>query len=166
MKLSLVATSIIALTLSTSAYALDIKFADEAWGDVNIPEGQQCQKFGGVNPSTPEWIVSGIPSGSDAILLAYSDRDSEKMNNGGHGQMKFAINSTNESVEVPSVPGHTFDIPPEFTMTEAHRSPGWDIEGAYMPPCSGGKGHAYYVTIKTLKGDMVTAETVVEMGKY
>jgi hypothetical protein len=51
-------------------------------------------------------------------------------------------------------------------MIEAHRGPGWDKEGAYMPPCSGGKGHAYYVTIKTLKGDQVTAETIVEMGKY
>ena len=51
-------------------------------------------------------------------------------------------------------------------MIEAHRGPGWDKEGAYMPPCSGGKDHAYYVTIKTLKGGQVTAETVVEMGKY
>jgi len=51
-------------------------------------------------------------------------------------------------------------------MIEVYRGLGWDKEGAYMPPCSGGKGHAYYVTIKTLKCDKVIAETVVEMGKY
>ena len=51
-------------------------------------------------------------------------------------------------------------------MIEAHRGPGWDKEGAYMPPCSGGKDHAYYVTIKTLKDDVVTAGTVIEEGRY
>ena len=159
-------TVIIVLMFSANALALDIQFADNSWDGVTIPEGQQCQKFGGVNPSTPKWIVSDIPAGSDTIILEYSDRESERMNNGGHGKMSFAINSSAEKVEIPSVPGHTFEIPAGFTMIEAHRGPGWDREGAYMPPCSGGKGHAYYVTIKTLKGDQVTAETIVEMGKY
>lgn len=166
MKFNSIMALTIVLTFSFSAFALDVKLADKAWDGVKIPEGQQCQKFGGVNPSTPKWIVSDIPAGSDAIILEYSDRDSERMNNGGHGKMRFAINSTAKKVELPSVPGHTFEIPAGFTMIEAHRGPGWDKEGAYMPPCSGGKGHAYYVTIKTLKGDKVTAETIKEMGKY
>ena len=166
MKFNLSMVFIIGLTLSANAFALDVKFADKAWDGVNIPGGQQCQKFGGVNPSTPKWIVSDIPAGSDVIILEYSDRDSERMNNGGHGKMRFVINSTAEKVEIPSVPGHTFQLSAGFTIIEAHRGPGWDKEGAYMPPCSGGKDHAYYVTVKTLKGDKVTAETVVEMGKY
>jgi hypothetical protein len=166
MKFKLLMTVIIVLMFSASALALDIQFADNSWDGGTVPEGQQCQKFGGVNPSTPKWIVSDIPASSDTIILEYSDRDSERMNNGGHGKMSFAIDSSAEKVEIPSVPGHTFEIPSGFTMIEAHRGPGWDKEGAYMPPCSGGKGHAYYVTIKTLKGDQVTAETIVEMGKY
>jgi hypothetical protein len=89
-----------------------------------------------------------------------------KMNNGGHGMMSFELNSPTAESEIPSVPGHTFDIPDGFTMIEAHRSPGWDKAGAYMPPCSGGKGHAYYVTVKMLEGDKVVAETILEMGKY
>jgi len=157
---------IIVLTFSTNASALDVKFTDNIWNGVNIPEGQQCQKFGGMNPSTPKLIVSDIPTGSNAIILEYSDRDAKKMDNGGHGKMKFVINSTSGKVEIPSVPGHTFEIPSGFTMIEAHRGAGWDKEGAYMPPCSGGKGHAYYLTIKSLKDDKVTAETVIEMGKY
>lgn len=39
-----------------------------------------------------------------------------------------------------------------------------------MPPCSGGKGHAYYVTVKAVQfdGEKATelATSVVEMGKY
>lgn len=166
MKFSLLMAVIVVFSLSTNAFAIDVKFADNAWDGVKVPEGQQCQKFGGINPSTPRLIISDIPAGSDAILLEYSDRDSKKMNNGGHGVMRFKINTTAENVEIPVVPGHTFEIPTEFTMVQAHRGAGWDIEGAYMPPCSGGKGHAYYVTIKILNDGKVTAETILEMGKY
>jgi phosphatidylethanolamine-binding protein (PEBP) family uncharacterized protein len=166
MKLHVLVAFLITLSFSTNASAIEVKFAESVWDGVNIPEGQQCQKFGGNNPSTPALIVSDVPAGSNAIVLEYSDRDSEKMDKGGHGKMRFVIDSNVERVEIPSVPGHSFDLPPEFTIIEAHRGAGWDIEGAYMPPCSGGKGHAYYLTIKTLTDDKVTAETVVEMGKY
>lgn len=166
MKLRLLMVLFFVFALSTNASALDVKFADTAWDGVKIPEGQQCQKFGGINPSTPKWLVSDIPAGSDTIVLEYSDRDSKKMNNGGHGVMSFKINAATENVEIPVVPGHTFEIPAGFTMVQAHRGAGWDIEGAYMPPCSGGKGHAYYVTVKALKDAKVTAETIVEMGAY
>lgn len=166
MEFIMLMTLILVLSFSTNASAIDIEFADTAWDGVKVPEGQQCQKFGGNNPSTPEWIVTDIPVGSNVIVLEYSDRDSKKMNNGGHGMMSFTIDSTAEKVEIPSIPGHTFEIPSEFTMIEAHRGAGWDEAGAYMPPCSGGKGNAYYVTIRTMKDDMVTAETVVEMGTY
>ncbi|MDF1690649.1 MAG: hypothetical protein P1U35_13690 [Cycloclasticus sp.] len=151
---------------STSAFSLDAKFADESWDGVTVPTGQQCQKFGGINPATPKLIVSEIPAESNALVLEYSDRNYEVMDNGGHGIMKFMIDPQKSQVEVPSVLGHTFDIPKEFTLIEAHRSPSWDKAGAYMPPCSGGKNNEYYVTIKAVKDDKVTASTVLEMGKY
>ncbi len=166
MKLKLLLTLIIVLGFCGNAIAFEVKFADNAWNHEKIPAGQQCQKFGGNKPATPKLIVSGIPAGSNGIVLEYSDRASKRMNNGGHGKMQFALNSPDTKVEIPSVPGHSFDIPPEFTMIAAHRGPKWDKAGAYMPPCSGGKGHAYYVTVKSVKDDQVTAETVIEMGKY
>ena len=166
MKYTLLSTFILIFSFYTNAFALDITFADDDWDGVTIPNGQQCQKFGGINPATPRWIVSNIPIGSDTIILEYSDRDSKKMDKGGHGRMLFPISPTATQTEIPSVPGHTFIIPSQFAMIEAHRGAGWDIDGAYMPPCSGGKNHAYYVTIKTVKGDLITAEMVVEMGKY
>jgi len=166
MKRKIIFASVVASVFSANAFALDAQFADKAWGGSNIPEGQQCQKFGGINPATPKLTVSDIPAGSDSIVLEYSDRDYKKMDDGGHGKMSFTLNSTDSKVQIPSVPGHSFSLPAGFTIIEEHRSPGWDKAGAYMPPCSGGKGHAYYVTIKALKGDEVTATTQLEMGKY
>lgn len=167
MKLQLsIAAAMAAMAVSTNTLALDVTLADKQWNGSVIPEGQQCQKFGGNNPGTPELIVSDIPAGSDTITLDYSDRDSQRMNNGGHGRMKYSFTPGVTSVTVPSVPGHSYDLPDGFRIVEAHRGPGWDKEGAYMPPCSGGKDHAYYVTVKTLENHKVTSETVLELGKY
>lgn len=166
MNLKHLLTVIAISSFSSYTAALDATFADIAWDGVTVPVGQQCQKFGGVDPATPKWIISDIPAGSTSIVLEYSDRDSKKMNNGGHGRMRFTIDAMSSKAYIPAVAGHSFTLPARFTMIEAHRGAGWDIDGAYMPPCSGGKGHAYYVTIKTLKNDTVTAETVVEMGNF
>ncbi len=166
MKFKFIIALVVTTAVSSSAFSLEAKFADKAWDGSKIPEGQQCQKFGGINPSTPKLIVSEIPEDSNAIVLEYSDRDYEKMDKGGHGKMNFLLNSSASEVQISPVAGHTFDLPETFKMIEAHRSPGWDKAGVYMPPCSGGKGHAYYVTIKAVKGDKVTATTILEMGKY
>ena len=164
-KHTLIASALVTL-FSTNAAALTATFAEGAWNDAMIPEGQQCQKFGGVNPATPALHLSDIPAGATAVVLEYSDLDYEKMNNGGHGRMSFALTAGLTAVDLPSVPGHSFELPAGFSLIEAHRSPGWDKAGAYMPPCSGGKGHIYSVTVKAVAGDKVMAETTLEMGKY
>lgn len=151
---------------TANVYALDVELADTAWNGNEVPSGQQCQKFGGVNPTTPKLSISDIPPTADTIILEYSDRDSERMNNGGHGRMSFKIDAGLSKVDVPSVAGHTFDLPSLFSIIEAHRSPGWDKAGAYMPPCSGGKGHEYYVTVKAAQGENIMASTVIELGKF
>lgn len=166
MKRKLLASLIIACSFSTYASAIEVKLADNAWDGMKIPTGQQCDKFGGENPSSPKLHITNIPVGSDSILLAYSDRDSKNMNNGGHGIMSYSIDSKTNTIDIPPVLGHSYELPEKFTMIEAHRGAGWDKEGAYMPPCSGGKDHAYYVTVKAMKGDKVIDETVLELGKY
>ena len=166
MKSSIAIVSVALCAFGSSAFAFDAKLADKSWDGVAVPAGQQCQKFGGNNPATPKIMVSGIPAGSNTLVLEYSDRDSQPMNNGGHGMMSYKFAPAATEVEIPSVAGHTFDMPASFTMINAHRSPNWDKAGAYMPPCSGGKSHAYYVTVKALDGDKVTATTVLELGKY
>jgi len=169
---TLIAGLISGLLVLSSAQADDFSahLSDPAWDGISVPKGMQCQKFGGSSPKTPKLAVSGIPSGTNLIILEFSDRTYKKMDNGGHGKIGYALNNQNKIVEIPSVAGHSFTLPAGFFMVAAHRSPKWDKAGAYMPPCSGGKENAYYVTIKALKqeGDSsaVMAQQVVEMGRY
>jgi len=55
----------------------------------------------------------------------------------------------------------------------AQADPAHDKAGAYMPPCCGGRGNSYYVTVKAVKiisfedkKHEVLAEVVKEMGRY
>lgn len=165
MKLNVGIISTIAFLFGSSVYAMDVSLGD-GWDGKTVPSGQQCQKFGGNNPATPTISLNGVPSGTVEIVLEYSDRSYQKMDNGGHGKMSYSSNIGTDTI-VPPVPGHTFDLPVGFKCIEAHRSPKWDIAGAYMPPCSGGKGHEYYVTIKAIdsNGDSLDT-TTVELGNY
>ena len=62
------------------------------------------------------------------------------------------------------------ELPSGFSVVEAHQAPTWDKAGAYLPPCSGGQGNSYYVTVKAVHktGDQTheLATATVEMGKY
>jgi len=158
---------------STLFTGLQLDLADPDWDGEWIPKEQKCQRFGGENPSTPRIHVGNIPEGSDAIVLEFSDRDYAPMNNGGHGIIGFTIPEGTSEVEIPSVPGHTFDLPEGFFLIQEHRAPSFDTAGAYMPPCSGGSGHSYYATVKAV--ELVSIETkefnvldqgILELGKY
>lgn len=142
-----------------------------AWDGKIVPKGQQCLRFGGA-PSTPEYVVSNIPQGTYMLVFEYSDRDYPPMDNGGHGQVGYILKEGAKQVGVPSFNGHSYNLPESFTLIEEHKAPGWDKAGAYMPPCSGGNGNSYYVTVKAIqkvKGrteGKVLAQTVVELGRY
>lgn len=139
-----------ALAAPQGAFAGDLTlgFADAAWNGKRIPSTQICKKFGG-NGATPALKVEGIPAEADALVLEFSDRTYSPMNNGGHGKIGFRIAPGAGTVVVPSVPGETFTLPEGFFMVSAHK--GWSDPGAYLPPCSGGKGNKYSVTVKAVK---------------
>lgn len=164
----LIAAALIAVAAGPLA-ALEAKLADPAWDGVKVPEGQQCQKFGGQGKS-PALAVSGIPSGASHLVLEFSDRSYKPMDNGGHGKVAFAIESGATTVTVPPVPGHTMELPAGFSVVEAQKAPTWDKAGAYLPPCSGGRGNSYYVTVKAVhkQGEEThdLGSAVVELGKY
>ncbi|MEO9274603.1 hypothetical protein ABFY09_07060 [Marinomonas sp. 5E14-1] len=166
MKLKVLAISLGLSAISSGALAFDAKLTDAFWDGSTVPAAEQCQKFGGTSPATPALTLSKLPKGTDVIVMEYSDRDSQNMNNGGHGQMSYTLASSVSEVEIPSVLGHTYALPAPFKMIAEHRGPGWDKAGAYMPPCSGGKDHAYYVTIKAMGDNKVLEQTVLELGKY
>lgn len=168
-------TAIIPLILLTAnAYAeikpLTASLADPTWDGKTVPAGQQCQKFGGKG-STPLISVNDIPEGANAIVMEYSDHTYQAMNHGGHGKFGYRIPTGSTTVTIPSMAGQTFDLPSGFFLIEAQRAPDWDKAGAYLPPCSGGSGNDYYVTVKAVKevkGGIreVLAETEVPLGKY
>lgn len=154
-----------------TALAFEATFADPRWDGETVPAGQQCQRFGGDHPGTPALHVTGIPAGTGALVLEFSDRSYPPMNDGGHGRIGWRIAPGSAEVTVPSAPGHSFELPDGFFIVEAHRAPGYDTAGAYMPPCSGGKGNLYAVTVKAVRDPgapqaAVLGETVLDLGRY
>ncbi len=151
---------------------LQISFADPDWNGKQVPTGQQCQRFGGSNPSTPRLIIKGIPSGTNAIIMEYSDRSFYPMDNGGHGKIGYRIAQNTSEITIPSVPGHSLDLPQGFFLVAKHQ--GFRNKGdAYLPPCSGGGGNSYYVTVNAVyqatpesKEFKLLGQAVLELGKY
>ena len=156
---------------ASNVVELKISFADSKWNGKEIPNGQQCGKFGG-NASTPQLIVGNIPPEANALVMEYSDRNSRRMNNGGHGKIGYRIKSGSHQVVIPSVPGHTFDLPKDFFLIAAHKNPAWDKAGAYMPPCSGGKGNLYVVEVKAVhdapdgQDSLILGQGILTLGRY
>jgi len=138
-------------SFAVTAADLELSFTDPKWTGEGIPEGQMCNKFGGKETMSPQIVVKGIPAEADAIVLLFSDRSNARMNNGGHGKVGYKITAGSAEITVPSVPGHTEILPENFWMVAAHSAPGWDTAGAYLPPCSGGRGNNYFVDVKAVK---------------
>ena len=159
-------TALTALALSANAFAMDVTFDDAAWNGKKIPEGQQCLNYEGKSPATPRMTVSNIPAGAESLVFVYSDVSNKRMQQGGHGMVEFALPKDATSAKIPRVFGHTYEVPVGIEMVAEYRSRKGEAGGAYKPPCSGGKNHLYTVDVQAWQGDMVLAETTVEMGRY
>ena len=159
-------TALTALALSANAFAMDVAFDDAAWNGKKVPEGQQCLNYDGKSPATPSMTVSNIPDGADSLVFVYNDVSNKRMQKGGHGIVSYALSDSKTSVKVPRVFGHTYEVPVGVEMVAEYRSRKGDVRGAYKPPCSGGKDHLYTIDVQAWQGDMMTAETTIEMGRY
>lgn len=157
------------LSAPVSGADLNASFTDSIWTGDKVPDGMQCQKFGGTGGS-PELKVTGIPERANALVLEFSDRSYQPMDNGGHGKLGYEIEAGSGSATVPSAPPHTSDLPAGFFSVAEHQAPNWDKPGTYLPPCSGGRGNEYYVTIKAVhrQGEELheLGSVVLEMGKF
>lgn len=150
---------------------IKVAFVNPQWDGKRVPDGQQCGKFGG-NGATPELQISNIPSNANAIIMEYSDRDYGKMDHGGHGKIGYRLTPGTRQVTIPSLPGHSFELPDNFFLVSSHINPAWDRPGAYLPPCSGGQGNRYYVTVKVVymapKGEqsLLLGHANLNLGSY
>ncbi len=155
------------LALSVQAETrLTVRFANPAWNGVTIPAGQQCPKQGGAG-TTPALNVFDLPPGTAALLLEFSEKGST-LDNGGMGRIGYTVGKGVNSAQVPSVPGNSMTLPAGFFLVSPHQ--GNDKPGAYLPPCSGGKGTRYVLVVRALdapnKEGKVLGEGRLELGKY
>ena len=151
---------------------LQATFADAKWDGKMIPYAQQCGRDNGKG-ATPPLFVKNIPVEANALIFEYSDRSYAPMDNGGHGKIGYTIMPGTTEATVPAVPGNTFSLPEGFFLVAAQTNPSWDKAGAYLPPCSGGRGNYYYVTIKAVLQSpdkslkpQILATTKLELGRY
>lgn len=150
---------------------IKVEFVDPQWNGKLVPEGQQCNKFGGQG-STPELRISNIPREANAIIMEYSDKDARSMDNGGHGKLGYRLEAETRQVTIPPVEGHSFELPDYFFLVKPHANPAWDLPGAYLPPCSGGKGNRYYVTVKVVymapegEQSLLLGHAKLNLGRY
>lgn len=138
------------------------------WDGKTIPAGQQCRKFGGQGASTPRIQVDGYHSGAQVILLAFHDESFEPMNHGGHGVVGVRING--RYATVGGVAAETA-LASQGSFVVANNR-GGEVPG-YLPPCSGGQGHLYAVTVMAATWAdtnpptyRVLNQTRVELGRY
>jgi hypothetical protein len=154
---------------------LDVSFNNDdenKWNGKRIPDGQQCEKYGGEKPKTPKISVKNIPPGTNAIIMEYSDKNYKPMDNGGHGKVGYMISEGTTEVKIPSISGNSLSVPNNFFIVVKHKNI-FAKEGAYMPPCSGGDNHCYYVTVKAVfidpandKNYQLLGEGKLVLGKY
>lgn len=150
---------------------LTVTLADPAWDGKKIPADQVCKKFGGNQSKSPALKIDGIPTDADALLLSFNDESYTPMDKGGHGVVRVQLNKT-PTMQIPSIPGETDTLPAGISVVTKHRGTGWSgTGGAYLPPCSGGRGNTYTIDISAIKsgadGSSTTlAKAKIVMGSY
>ena len=151
---------------------LTVSFADAAWDGKAVPKGQQCSKFSGAG-GTPALIVDGVPEGANAIIVEFNDRSYAPLSaNGGHGKIGFWVKGGGAAT-LASVPGEKSELPEGSFLEARNRATGSFARPGYLPPCSGGKGNAYFAEVKAVYKGKTEAEKgkllavgAIELGRY
>lgn len=149
---------------------LIVKFVDDSWDGIKIPDGEQCRRFRG-SGNTPKLSIEDIPEGVNAIIVEFNDASYGPLSSdGGHGKVGFWVSSS--FVLLPSAPGETLNMPEGIFIEAENRSGGFGGPG-YLPPCSGGRGNLYFAEIKAVyksisdpSENKIFAIGRIELGRY
>jgi hypothetical protein len=156
------------LVVSGSLFASDlsVQFSDSKWDGITVPKDEICSNYNTKAGSTPPLKISNIPSNTAKIVFTYSDKTFTKMDNGGHGILSYKVDAN--EVEVPALMGETFELADGFEVVTAHTGTRFKkTPGAYLAPCSGGKGNTYKVEINAVdSANNSLATTELVLGKY
>jgi hypothetical protein len=157
--------SLFILAAACAEDTLTVSLADPAWNGKKIPATQVCKKFGGEQAASPALAVEGIPADADALLLSFNDETYAPMDKGGHGMLRFALKQS-ATAQVPAVTGETDTLPAGVSVVNKHRGTGWSgTGGAYLPPCSGGRGNTYSIDVSAIKTGADGSSTPLAKGK-
>lgn len=135
------------------------------WTGKKVPPGQHCTLQGG-NGATPPMSVSGLPSGTAAILVEYDDKSYSPLSrNGGHGSLLYPVKGSKATL--PAVPGMTAKLPHGVTVYKKARAKGQFASDGYLPPCSNGRGNKYTATLKAISAQgKVLEKKTITIGRY
>ena len=164
-------TTILTMTtlslMSLNAANLSATFADDIWKKSAVPKSEVCSNFNTKAGSTPSINLVNIPANTDKIMLTFSDETFWGMRDGGHGVVSYKVHANSTSLTIPAMQGETFTLPTGFTSEVKHRGEKFKkTPGAYLAPCSGGKGNTYSVVIKSMNKDKILDATSLTLGIF
>lgn len=156
--------------VSPNKVNLNASFVDNKWDGTKVPSDEVCSNFNKKVGSTPAIKITNIPAGTTKIILSFNDLTYTKMAGGGHGVISYDVSNQGPSIVIPSMLGETFNLPKNFKSEKAHRGNRGD-KGAYLAPCSGGKGNTYTVDIEAINDTnkekpILMGETNLRLGKF
>ena len=165
------AAAIAGALLATPTLAQDMTatLADPAWDGKTIPASQVCGRFGGKGAVSRKMLASNVADGVVAIEIWFSDDNNERMNWGGHGKVKYLVPAGSKTLELKSFPAESDNLPKGVVSVRDHEGAQWSgTNGAYLPPCSGGRRHVYsaYILARDADGDRVGPRTNIKFGKF
>ncbi|MEA3290621.1 MAG: hypothetical protein U9Q04_10630 [Campylobacterota bacterium] len=150
------------------------KFADAKWDGNRVPKDEICSDYNKNGGHSPKIMITNLPKDTNKIILSFNDESVQRMNHGGHGVVGYKVANSSTNVTIPSIKGETFNLPVNFTSENAHNGGQFGkTPGAYLPPCSGGRGNTYSVNIEAIqefgsdeKKPMLLGDTKLKMGIY
>lgn len=161
-----ITTTLIALSLASVTHAADFKVKlTGGWNGKTVPAGQHCKLHGGKG-KTPPMSISGLPAGTEWVLVQYNDRSYKPLSrNGGHGSIGYPVSGS--SVKLPAVAARSNKLPNGIFVHKRARGKGKYASKGYLPPCSGGAGNAYFADVFAMQGKKKKLGSArVELGKY
>lgn len=162
---SLFAFLVLAAGTARADDGLTIALVDPVWNGKTIPTDQVCKKFGGDQAKSPALKVEGIPTDADELVLSFNDESYSPMDKGGHGVIRVQLNKVN-TIQIQPIPGETDTLPAGISVVARHRGTGWSgTGGAYLPPCSGGRGNTYSIDVSAIKNGSDGSNTTLTRGK-
>jgi len=160
---------------SPNMVELKAEFVKSKWNGNRVPKDEVCSNYNKKAGSTPAIKITNLPKGSTKVILTFNDLSVPKMASGGHGVLSYDVSNSDSTVIIPSMMGETFDLPNGFSSIQAHKAALYfgKTPGAYIAPCSGGRGNIYDVKIEAIheytdadKKPILLGDTKLRLGTY